>query len=259
MLTAKVIYREVREDDRTFQLFASIASAGEEQGGWENERIAALIRDEDLSGKVRRHGEDESKHGRLFAAMLRKRQLESIEVPSEVDYTRRLEAEGIGLSHARLRDDRPLSDEEIIVYLVHSRVTEQRASEEVDAQRRIFGDDPEIGRAVRMIADDEVKHLAYAHEELLRFSEQGHRARIEDLLEHYARAEARTYRDVSLGVMRRMGVCLGWSRAKLGVLSWGIRVIYLFESLWGWRRMVRLEIPEKRNAMGPQPRRTAVA
>ena len=75
MLSARAIYREIREDDRTFQLFFSVAAAGEEQGGWENVRIAELTRDEELSQKVRRHGDDEHKHGRLFAAQLRQRQL----------------------------------------------------------------------------------------------------------------------------------------------------------------------------------------
>ena len=130
MLSARAIYREIRDDDRTFQLFVSVAAAGEEQGGWENARIAELTRDEELSGKIRRHGEDEDKHGRLFAALLRKRGLQSVEVPPEVNYTMLLEAAGIGLSHARLRENDPLSDGEIIAYLVHSRVTEQRAAEE---------------------------------------------------------------------------------------------------------------------------------
>ena len=259
MLSARAIYREIREDDRTFQLFISVAAAGEEQGGWENVRIAELTRDEELSQKVRRHGEDEHKHGRLFAALLRKRQLEGIDVPPEVNYTMLLEGQGIGLSHARLEEDRFLSDEEIITYLVHSRVTEQRASEEVELQRRIFGDDPDIGRAIRMIADDEVNHLAYTHEELLRFCEQGHRARVQDMLGHYARVEVRTYRDVSLRVMRHMARCLAWSRPKLALLGFGIHAIYVFERLWGWRRMTRLEAPTRRNAMGPRSPRPAIA
>ena len=254
MLSARAIYREIREDDRTFQLFISVAAAGEEQGGWENVRIAELTRDEELSQKVRRHGDDEHKHGRLFAALLRKRQLEEIDVPPEVNYTMLLEEQGIGLSHARLKEDRFLSDEEIITYLVHSRVTEQRASEEVELQKRVFGDDPEIGRAIRMIADDEVNHLAYTHEELLRFCEQGHRARVQDMLALYARVEVRTYRDVSLRVMRHMARCLGWSRPKLAVLAFGIHAIYAFERVWGWRRMTRLEAPARRNAMGPRAR-----
>jgi rubrerythrin len=252
MLSARAIYNEIRADDRTYQLFLSIAADGETQGGWENERIAALTRDPELAGKILRHGEDEYKHGRLFTALLRKRDLEPTTVPDGLNYTEMLEAKGIGLSHERLRKDEPLSDDEIIKYLVHSRVTEQRAAEEVAEQGRIFGDDPELGRAVRMIADDEENHLAYTHEELLRFCEEGHGERIHSLLAEYAKVEIGTYRDVSLGVMGRMGECLGWSRVKVAVLAVGIRAIYWAERLWGWRRMAALRPPERKNAMAPR-------
>ena len=36
------------------------------------------------------------------------------------------------------------------------------------ALRRHAGDCPDIGRAVRLISNDEDNHLAYCHEELLR-------------------------------------------------------------------------------------------
>jgi rubrerythrin len=250
MLSARAIYQEIRDHDLTYQLFLSIASDGEAQGGWENDRIAALTSEPELAAKIQRHAEDEHKHGRLFQALLRKRALAPAPVPDAVDYTRLLEAQGIGLSHERLRRDEPLSDEEVITYLVHSRVTEQRAAEEVSEQCRIFGDDPELGRAVRMIADDESRHLAYTHEELLRFCDLGHGTLIRDMLRRYAQAEVRTYRDVSLGVMGRMGECLGWSRAKRVVLAFGIHAIYLLERLYGWRRMTTLSMPDQRDAMG---------
>ncbi len=97
MLSARAIYNEIREDGRTYRLFLSIASDGEAQGGWENERIAALTRDLELAGKIQRHGEDEYKHGRLFNALLRKRKLEPLEVPGDVNYTKLLEQQGLGL------------------------------------------------------------------------------------------------------------------------------------------------------------------
>lgn len=250
MLSARAIYHEIRDDDQTYQLFLSVAADGETQGGWENERIAALTQDAELAGKIRRHGQDEAKHGRLFRALLKKRELEAMEVPADVNYTERLEREGIGLSHARLSQDEPLTDEEIIVYLVHSRVTEQRAAEEVELQRKVFGDDPELGRAVRLIAADEARHLAYTHEELLRFSALGHGDSIRRMLARYAKAEIRTYRDVSLGVMGRMGDCLGWSGPKCRVLALGIHVMYGIERLFRWRRMTTLREPELRDAMG---------
>jgi hypothetical protein len=109
-----------------------------------------------------------------------------------------------------------------------------------------------------MIADDESRHLAYTHEALLRFCELGHGALIRDMLARYAKAEVRTYRDVSLGVMRRMGECLGWSWVKRAVLGFGIHAIYQVERLHSWRRMTTLSMPAQRNAMAPggsqQPR-----
>lgn len=252
MLSARAIYHEIRDNDETYRLFCSVAAKGEAQGGWENARIAALIRDDALRPKVERHGADEDKHGRLFDALLRKRGLEPCEVPFDVDYTLRLERAGIGLSHARLAEDAPLSDEEILRYLVHSRVTEQRAHEEVEEQLAIFGDDPELGRAVRVIADDERNHLSFTHEELARFEGWGHGALIRRMLREYALVEIATYRDVSLGVMRRMAEALGWSAPKRFALSAGIRLLYGLERLWSWRRMTTIGQPERPGAMTPR-------
>ena len=252
MLSARAIYQEIRTNDATYQLFCSVAAKGEAQGGWENRRIAALTRDEVLRPKIARHGEDEDKHGRLFAALLRKRGLTACEVPPDVDYTMLLERAGIGLSHERLHRDEPLCDEEILRYLVHSRVTEQRAHEEVEQQLQVFGDDPELGRAVRMIADDELNHLSYTHEELARFDARGYRERIRAMLREYALVEIATYRDVSLGVMARMADALGWSRAKRAVLQFGIHAIYAIERLWTWRRMTTIEPPARPGALTPR-------
>jgi rubrerythrin len=252
MLSARRIFHEIRDHDEAYRLFLSIAAKGEDQGGWENERIAALTHDPELAAKIARHGEDEAKHGRLFAALLRRRDLEPLPVPPEVDYCMLLEQQGIGLSHARLQREEPLGVEEILAYLAHSRVTEQRAAEEIELQKRIFGTDPEIGRAVRMIADDEENHLAYCHEELLRLADEGHAENIRAMLRRYALAEIRTYRDVSLGVMGHMGRILAWPRWKRGVLAAAIRAVYAIERLFTWRRMVRLRPPARRNAMAPR-------
>ncbi len=252
MLSARSIFEEIRSNDETFRLFCSVASKNELQGGWENARIADLTRDPELAAKIARHGADEEKHGRLFAALLKKRGLEPAAVPADMDYCMLLERKGIGLAHERLHREEPLGDEEILRYLVHSRVTEQRASEEIDQQERIFRGDPELGKAVQVIADDEVNHLAYCHEELLRFSAAGHAETIERMLKQYALAEVDTYRDVALRTMGRFADTLGWPRWKKGVLRIGVQLLWLWERAWGWRRMVRLEPPERKNAMAPR-------
>ncbi|THA74297.1 ferritin-like domain-containing protein [Streptomyces sp. A0642] len=252
MLSAKNLFQEILDDDDAFRLFCSIAASGESQGGWENGRIAALVpaSQRALAPKIARHGADEDKHGRIFNALLRKRGLTPVPVPRETDYTMLLEQHGIGLAHEQLGREEPLTERDIITYLAHSRVTEQRASEQMRLLRKHFADHPDLGRAVRMISNDEDNHLAYCHEELLRFAAAGHGRTIQHILRECALAEIRVYRDVSLAVMDHMGRALGWSRAKAAVLAAGIHAVHAYERLHGWRRMVTLAPPERRDALG---------
>ncbi|MFJ7046353.1 ferritin-like domain-containing protein [Streptomyces sp. NPDC101112] len=252
MLSAKSLFQEIIDDDESFRLFCSIAASGESQGGWENARIAALVPESQraLAPRITRHGADEDKHGRIFNALMRKRGLEPVKVPPETDYTMLLERDGIGLAHEKLKADQALTERDIIVYLSHSRVTEQRASEQMVLLRKHFADHPEIGKAVRMISDDEDNHLAYTHEELLRFAAAGHGRLIQRTLRECALAEIAVYRDVSLAVMAHMGRVLGWPKAKSAVLAAGIHAVYAYERAFGWRRMVTLEMPERRDALG---------
>lgn len=255
MLSAKSLFQEIIDNDESFRLFCSIAAGGESQGGWENGRIAALVPESErgLAPKIARHGADEDKHGRIFNALMKKRGLEPAPVPAEADYTMLLERYGIGLSHERLRADERLSVQDIVTYLAHSRVTEQRASEQMVMLRKHFADDPDLGRAVKMISNDEDNHLAYCHEELLRFAYAGHGRAIQRTLRECALAEIAVYRDVSLAVMDHMGRILGWSRPKAAALAAGIHAVYAYERLGGWRRMVSLRMPDRRNALGGPP------
>lgn len=252
MLSAKSLFQEIVDNDESFRLFCSIAASGETQGGWENARIAALVPQSEraLAPKITRHGADEDKHGRIFNALMKKRGLQPMEVPPETDYTMLLERHGIGLAHDKLKADQPLTVQDIIVYLSHSRVTEQRAADQMVMLRKHFASHPEIGKAVRMISDDEDNHLAYTHEELLRFAAAGHGRLIQRTLRECAHAEIGIYRDVSLAVMDHMGRVLGWPKAKAAVLAAGIRAMYAYERAFGWRRMVTLSMPERRDALG---------
>ncbi|GAU66244.1 hypothetical protein SSP35_02_06140 [Streptomyces sp. NBRC 110611] len=252
MISARSLFQEIVDNDNSYRLFCSIAASGEAQGGWENGRIAALLPASlrDLAPKVTRHGADEDKHGRIFQALMRRRGLTPTDVPEETDYTMLLERRGIGLAHDKLRRDEPLTELDVITYLAHSRVTEQRAAEQMAMLKKHFGDHPEVGKAVRMIANDEDNHLAYCHEELLGLARAGHGRTIQRILRECAHAEIAVYRDVSLAVMDHMGRILRWPKAKSAVLAAGIRAMYGYERLIGWRRMVTLRMPERRNALG---------
>ncbi|MFG2289042.1 ferritin-like domain-containing protein [Streptomyces sp. NPDC048595] len=252
MFSARSLFQEIVDNDDTYRLFCSIAASGEAQGGWENGRIAALLPASmrDLAPKVTRHGADEDKHGRIFLGLLHKRGLTPVEVPRETDYTMLLERRGIGLAHDKLRRDEPLGELDVITYLAHSRVTEQRAADQMEMLTKYFGDHPEVGKAIRMISHDEGNHLAYCHEELLRLARAGHGRTIQRTLHECAHAEISVYRDVSLAVMDHMGRLLGWPKAKSAALAAGIGAMYGYERLGGWRRMVTLRMPERRNALG---------
>jgi hypothetical protein len=55
--------------------------------------------------------------------------------------------------------------------------------------------------------------------------------------------------------MTHLGRILGWSRPKAAVLAAGIQALYGYERLAGWRRMVSLREPARRDALGgPAPR-----
>jgi hypothetical protein len=147
---------------------------------------------------------------------LKKRGLEPAPVPADADYCMLLERLGIGLTHERLQQDEPMSEEEIIRYLAHSRVTEQRSTEEIALQLKLFGGVPELERALAMIADEEVNHLFYCHEELLRLCARGHRPLIQRMLKQYAYVEIAVFRQVSLRFIDEVGAILGWSPGKRG-------------------------------------------
>ncbi|MFE7776795.1 ferritin-like domain-containing protein [Streptomyces sp. NPDC057445] len=252
MLSARSLFQEILDNDDSFQLFCSIAASGETQGGWENGRIAALVPESmsDLAPKITRHGADEDKHGRIFNGLLKKRGLGPVDVPPDTDYTMLLEKQGIGLAHDKLRRDERLTERDIVVYLSHSRVTEQRAADQMDMLVKYFGGHPEVGKAIKQICHDEDNHLAYCHEELLRLAYAGHGRDIQSTLRECALIEIAIYRDVSLAVMSHMGRLLKWPRPKSAALATGIRAMYAYERAGGWRRMVSLTMPERRNALG---------
>jgi hypothetical protein len=256
MLSASAIFDEIFDNDDAFRLFCSIAASGEAQGGWENGRIAALVPEsyQDLAPKIARHGADEDKHGRIFSALLRKRGLEPVPVPDDTNYTMLLEENGVGLAHSQLGRDRQLTERDIVTYLAHSRVTEQRAAEQMQLLRKSSGGNADVARAVRVISNDEDNHLAYCHEELLGLGGDGYDDYIRQTLRSTALAEISTYREVSKAVMAHLGRILHWSRPKSVTLAAGIDAVYAYERAWGWRRMVSLRPPARRNALGePAP------
>ena len=175
-------------------------------------------------------------------------------MPADANYTMLLENHGFGLAHSLLQRDDTLTERDIVIYLAHSRVTEQRASEQMQLLRKCTDDRQDLLPAIRMISHDEDNHLAYCQEELLRLGWAGHAGFIRRTLRATAIAEIGIYRDVSRAVMAHPGAILRWPRPKSAALAAGIQAVYGYERLGGWRRMVSLRMPVRRNALGgPYP------
>ncbi|WP_240926136.1 hypothetical protein [Streptomyces sp. JB150] len=62
-----------------------------------------------------------------------------VPVPSETHSTTLLERAGIGPAHDGFARDDPLMVQDIVVHLTHSRVTEQRACEQMRLDERLAG------------------------------------------------------------------------------------------------------------------------
>ena len=86
-----------------------------------------------------------------------------------------------------------------------------------------------------------------ASEELLRLASAGHADTIRRALRATALAEIVIYRDVSKAVMAHLGCILRWPKSKSAIAAAGIRAVYVHERLGGWRRMVSLREPARRN------------
>jgi hypothetical protein len=101
-----------------------------------------------------------------------------------------------------------------------------------------------------MISHDEDNHLACCQAELLRLASAGQADTIGRTLRATALTEIAVYRDVSRAVMAHLGRILRWPRPQSALLAAGIQAVYLYERLGGWRRMVSLRMPARRNALG---------
>ena len=114
----------------------------------------------------------------------------------------------------------------------------------------MFADDPALAPSLRVIADDEISHVSYTHEELLKLCEQGQKDKIMRMLKQYAMAEIRVYREVGLVFVRNMAQLLGWSWPKKMLLEFGVFATYAIERTITWRRLVTLRPLMRPNALG---------
>ena len=68
----------------------------------------------------------------------------------------------------------------------------------------------------------------------------------------YARKECEIYHDMSRVVLEELARVLSWPGWKRRLLLLGLRLTAIYEKLFSWRRLTRLELPERLDALGPR-------
>lgn len=224
MLSRDGIFRDILATPDALAFVVNLLVAGEHDGCAGLDRVAELIPEPATRRRVRRHYEEEERHGVLFAERLRRLGRSPEPIPFELDYVAQLHADGWGLPRARLADATPLSPEEEVLVFCSSRVDEERGIREMGELREALRDDTDTVAVLDEILRDERGHVGYASFELRRLDGAGHGALIRRTLREYRRRDARVHARVASRVMDRLSFILGYPAIvrplyRLGLLA----------------------------------------
>ncbi|MBI3268794.1 MAG: ferritin-like domain-containing protein [Planctomycetes bacterium] len=237
------IFHDMVKHPAALQLVLNAMSVGETNSGQDLHRVADLIPDPDLKRRVLKHYADEMKHGKIFGGRLQEIGGKLEPLPADLDYEEALHRYSFGLLRERLKEDQPLSDDDLIKFFAGARVTEATAISDLEMARKGFEVDPPTERVLAEVLKDEYNHVAYATEELERLAGRGHGPRINALLAEYERLEAQARRDISRAFMTRMLPILEYSLPLRVAIRIGIEVEYFWRRLFPKKHDIRAKAP----------------
>jgi hypothetical protein len=213
MLSRSSLFRRILDSQEARRFFLNSLAVGEADSAVDLDRVAAHVADPALSRRIYRHYAEELKHARLFARHLEAQGFGPTPLPPELDFERHAQRFGMGTPKARLDDPTPFSVADLALFFAGAKAGEERACAEMAGLIRDLAADPETVAVLREIHADEVRHVSYATEELVRLARAGHRRLVVRTLRRARRAEARAHRAVSRAFMGRLFEVLGAPRA----------------------------------------------
>ncbi len=165
---------------------------GEEQG---EQRVfdeaIALVEDPELKKLIRRHREDEIRHGQMFRARIEANGVPVGPVPENLDMLRRLDRALGGFFDKGLSSEADVMRAYVILQVIEERACEQFTMY-IDALERVG--EHETADVFRQVAKDEARHLKYCRAIALRYAED--EADYERELVLVRELEARSFKDV---------------------------------------------------------------
>jgi bacterioferritin (cytochrome b1) len=153
----------------------------EEFGAAELRRVARLVSDPDLKGKLEQHSADEDKHALLFRQRILDLGGSPGLTPAEMSlaFFRRFDSFGLGISPQRFDEATPLEVAELIPFLVPLRVEEDTGSNVFEAHLQAADQDRKTQTMLAEILQDEHRHAAYLTEALATFGREGYQPAID--------------------------------------------------------------------------------
>jgi hypothetical protein len=209
LLSRSAFFRRILDSPQAREFFLNSLAVGEADSALDLDRVAEHVVDPLLSRRIYRHYAEENKHARLFRRHLEAQGFTTSPLPPELDYERYAQRYGMGTPKARLDDPRPFDESDLILFFSGSKAGEERACTEMEGLIRDLSADPETASVLREIHADEIRHVSYATEELIRLAESGRRSEVTRTLRSARRAEARAHRAVSRAFMRKLMGILG--------------------------------------------------
>jgi hypothetical protein len=209
LLSRSGFFRRILDTPAAREFLLNSLAVGEADSALDLDRVAEHVTDPVVSRRIYRHYAEENKHARLFRRHLEAQGFTAKPLPPELDYERYAQRYGMGTPKARLDDPRPFDDSDLILFFCGSKAGEERACAEMAELIGDLAEDAPTAALLREIHDDEIRHVSYATEELLRFADAGRRAEVVRTLRAARRAEARAHRAVSRAFMRRLMGLLG--------------------------------------------------
>ena len=212
MLSRSAFFRRILETPGAREFLLNSLAVGEADSATGLDRVAEHVPDSLLASRIYRHFAEEQKHARLFRQHLEAQGFRATPLPPELDYERYVQRYGMGTPAARLDDPTPFDAADLILFFSGSKAGEERACAEMEGLIRDLSGDPATAALLRIIHEDEVRHVSYATEELNRLADAGHRPLVLRTLRAARRAEARAHRAVSRAFMGRLFELLGVPR-----------------------------------------------
>lgn len=245
MFSKRKMFEDILANQEAYQFLLNALAVGEIDSAIGIDKLANLITDPVLKRRTLRLYGDEIKHGRLFSRRLKDFGLQPKPMDKRLDYETFLHDESFGLDNGRLDLNRPLSDDEIVLWLTACLVREERACVELTGMKECFENDKRTYRVLSEIMTDEYRHVGYAMSGLLAYEKKGYGKRIAALLTKYRRMEAKVHAQVSVNFTEEFFRILGYPKWFLGLAKMAIWVGAFFRWLFPAQMIKEKEVRDK--------------